>query len=1163
MRTSTNPDKAAERDETTGPTDSKEGSGRPPQTNVDGVTASPVTIEGSENPHTVQTTTDDERADMLADYLSRLADEFGEIPQLLPLDEEGKAPIIGGRCSLDSPMGRGYLVDGEEAVRQIREEGARGFAIYAGKSDHNTEKLVLVDVDDRETFPYEAFPATLTVLSGSGRGEHFTYRNGGDVANAKGKDGVDGEVRAENWFCVTPGSIHTSGGVYHIHDSRDVATLDAAAIPDSLQPTGGTPTTSTAETGEAADPLDVEYDPDPDANVANVLHNNPWIINYLTGAEEADDRSTKDHAVCRAFVAAGISEKQAYETLNSSQYTKVFERGANYWRRTWTSAITAEAEDEPNAGAGGDERTKPMKDGVPQSLLLDVHRGGYGYWDEKTADEGSEWKAWTNFQIEATSFLTVENGTERIGLTVYPNHGEPYDVTVEPTTFNEKREFKRKVACGRTTTFTGGESALAKIKQFVGTQDAPNRRGVRHMGLHGDEFVTPNGTLTADGWADDPDHVHVPREIEAERRWSLSPDDTADGGDGAAYDQEAIRDILTLLPQTRDPERFIPVLGWFYAAPLRPLIYDWADGEFNHLSVTGETEAGKTSTLEVMWELFGMTGNPLSADDTKFTVQATLGSSNAVPIWFDEFKPSDMAHHRIDTFQNELRKTTRGGTSQRGRPDGSTYAFHLHAPTVISGEERVQGPAEERRGIFSTFRAATTTEGSDHAIAFARLAGGSAKVNGEVRHFEGIDLSHHAIAYYQWVLDQDRDELRELWRETATHVNGLLQAEDVGTLSSLVEQGLRTIKFGATLYRAFAAEMGVAAHAIDTTGVSTGAIDDAIIYIATSSTGGQNRQSHLDTFIALAGRAAHADYIEEGEHYTFTHRGEDREQLRINFTRTYDPVSKYVRDHDVSEDLLGGATDYLDRAADSQDHISYVKCVKQPTQPVGRCVGIHTEAANETITEFERALFAGEPDELAGNDGDETDHMRATATPIRDLEHGGNPYHTLTATVLSVGRDAPDNGPEITGVIEDATGAIDFIAWNECAAAAALADGEGHHYVIERARLSTDREGDDVIDIENATVEPLGAGVAYIPTADPGRNATLGDGGEPSDQTEWVDSAEQAIDALDEDDGADPTEVRDQLTGQGLTDDQADWVIGKLLNGGRASELPNGRYVTE
>lgn len=328
--------------------------------------ANPAPID--ENPHTAENTTDDARANMLAEYLEQLTDEFGETPRLMPLDSEGKAPIIQGRCPLDSPEGRSYLVDGAEAVRQIREEGARGFAIYAGKPEHNTEDVVLVDVDDRDTFPYEDFPATLMVLSGSARGEHFTYRNGGNVSNASGKDGVDGEVRAHNWFCVTPGSIHPSGGIYHIYDDREIETLHSEEIPTSLRPrsdrritgTDGGVTIVTEGDNRAlsgnADTEEYEYTPDPNVRPKDVIESNPWIGMYLgagaaaagyTANDGRGDRSTADFAACKDFIRAGVSENDAWKVLSDSSHTKVDEvdASANYWPDTWTNALADVIED--------------------------------------------------------------------------------------------------------------------------------------------------------------------------------------------------------------------------------------------------------------------------------------------------------------------------------------------------------------------------------------------------------------------------------------------------------------------------------------------------------------------------------------------------------------------------------------------------------------------------------------------------------------------------------------------------------------------------------------------------------------------------------------------------------------------------------------------------
>lgn len=362
--------------------------------------------------------------------------------------------------------------------------------------------------------------------------------------------------------------------------------------------------------------------------------------------------------------------------------------------------------------------------------------------------------------------------------------------------------------------------------------------------------------------------------------------------------------------------------------------------------------------------------------------------------------------------------------------------------------------------------------------------------------------------------------------------------------------------------------MGLSLAEVDCAGVSIDAIDEVILYVATSSTGGQNRQSHLDTFLSIAGHAAHAGYLGEGEHYKLTHKGKEHEELRMNLSRAYNPISKYVRDYDVSEDLLGSAGDYRERVRDGEGHIPYIHEVSQPTRPISRCIGIHTDTAEDVIEGFERDLFAGEAERKAGDGASDDAEGRAldNATPIRSLEHGGNPYHTLTVTVLTVDQDAPEHGPAITGTLEDASGVIDFISWADSEAVDEIANAEGESVVIERARLSTDREGDDVIDVENATVERISEGVGFIPHAEAEPNATLSDGGAAEmDQHERIRLAAETLASVEDDsaDGADSDEVIDRLTDEGLIAQQAEWSLGKLLEDGRASELPNGRYTAE
>ncbi|WP_338739375.1 bifunctional DNA primase/polymerase [Haloplanus salilacus] len=187
--------------------------------------------EAHPNLLTIWNTSDEERAKLLDEYLDALEAVCPD-PRLIPLDETGKAPAIRGTCSLDSQQAQEMLYTPEEAIKAI-ERGANGFALYAGRSDHGTEDLVFADHDDLHAFPLDTLPDTLTVVSGSGEGYHETFVNAGDVRNAM-SDG--GEIRASNWYVVVPGSIHPSGGIYHLEKERPIGELETDDIPERLRP---------------------------------------------------------------------------------------------------------------------------------------------------------------------------------------------------------------------------------------------------------------------------------------------------------------------------------------------------------------------------------------------------------------------------------------------------------------------------------------------------------------------------------------------------------------------------------------------------------------------------------------------------------------------------------------------------------------------------------------------------------------------------------------------------------------------------------------------------------------------------------------------------------------------------------------------------------------
>ena len=627
---------------------------------------------------------------------------------------------------------------------------------------------------------------------------------------------------------------------------------------------------------------------------------------------------------------------------------------------------------------------------IATTSALAEYNGGYGYYEERDGD--TIFELVTNFMLDGESFF-LKDSERLIDMTVKPSTGEQsYDLTVSADVFNDARRFRDNVVTGFTTTFEGSPSDLNELRKLVGGQDAPVRTGTHHMGLHPEtgEFVTPNGVLTGDGWTDDPDMAYIEREIATERAFKLAPD-AYDG-----FDRDEVAEILELLPKTRNSDRFLPVLGWLYTAPFRPYIQA-ETGQFNTLHVTGETGAGKSSTLSLTWQLLGMNGEPMSVDDTKFSLITAFASSRSVPIWFDEYKPGDMKDWQIDTFHNLLRKSTRGGVETRGNADKSTTEYHLNAPLMVSGEQAVQGAAEERRSIQTRFRDDVKEPGSETRRAFAKLTGTAYEAGGETRYPSGYDLQQHAYAYYQFVARQDEETVIEQWHRSGEYVRDLLETHGVHGVDDTPLQGIQTIHFGISMYGRFATGLG--ADELP----SNDEIDAALLYIAEQFGDDGDRKSHLDRFLELTSRAASAEYIEEDQHYTVVKQGTPEEEVALKLPLVFDAVSKYARDYGLDgEDMLNTASDYKERIGEAADKpATYVNAASQYTTGLNRCVRIDSARAADRIG-FDPSAFGGNP---RVDDGGSASQAAAD---------GGSTDEQLKKRVLDTLRNQYGSGADVT-----------------------------------------------------------------------------------------------------------------------------------------------------
>lgn len=268
--------------------------------------------------------------------------------RLLPkqgADEKGLAHFELGEGALDKDEVRFYEYTPEEAIEAVR-GGHPGFAVYYGMERYGTEDVLAIDVDERETFPYDELPETAKFCSGSGRGDHLIFNNDGTVDNANADDPVDGEVRANRLYTVLPGSTHDSGGMYDITERREPATLSNDDLPESLTPNAG----FDGEIEEKVK-LDPPGDDDPGQfttehglSLAEIREKDETLddlCRYLNPPGHGhNDTSRFDHQFCRRLLWWGFSRGEIRRIWRHHRHRKKVANRSDYVPRTIRDAET-------------------------------------------------------------------------------------------------------------------------------------------------------------------------------------------------------------------------------------------------------------------------------------------------------------------------------------------------------------------------------------------------------------------------------------------------------------------------------------------------------------------------------------------------------------------------------------------------------------------------------------------------------------------------------------------------------------------------------------------------------------------------------------------------------------------------------------------------------
>ena len=236
---------------------------------------------------------------------------------------------------------------------------------------------------------------------------------------------------------------------------------------------------------------------------------------------------------------------------------------------------------------------------------------------------------------------------------------------------------------GKTWLGTGSKNSQALFSELVCmTPFLGKERGVGLVGLLGVDstpvFVLPNETIG------NPD---------ATKGWTYAPPDegTVDFGQydmKGDLDNEALKawgaPIINAMMELSDPAIINVMLGWMAAAPGRTLF-----DEFPPLGVFGGSGSGKTTVLkELMRTLWGFPEEMNLSDTTPYAVRQWVAGTNAIPVWFDEYRKGGK-HETLLAMKQILRDAWTASSSSRGGIGDNmsrVYNFRVSAPIIISGE---------------------------------------------------------------------------------------------------------------------------------------------------------------------------------------------------------------------------------------------------------------------------------------------------------------------------------------------------------------------------------------------------------------------------------------------------------------------------------------------
>jgi hypothetical protein len=453
----------------------------------------------------------------------------------------------------------------------------------------------------------------------------------------------------------------------------------------------------------------------------------------------------------------------------------------------------------PKAPAGWKSWIDPSHDTIREENGVYVKLNKFGGKD-----------ALSTFMLDPKELLRLPYG-DVLTCSVHSTLGYTYEnVRIENSDWYSRSKLMTTIGHSDCT-FHGSDVDAIDVCWHVVSRVPVRKQGTRVIGLHDDLWVLRDCNINAAGYVD-PMRL-VPYDRSQESLHSKIKYQHLDDDEYRVLARGFFGNVLGV----NLPRVMLPMLGWFFAAPMKVSIQK-IDGSFPLLLCYGSKGAGKTTVLEKLLAFQGYTDpTPHSCTTKSFPLLRLLASTNAVPVFLDEYK-TDIGQDATNIIKRYMRKAYRGEVEEKGNPDQTVTPYYIEAPLIVCGELKITEAAILDRVIIAGFTN-VIEDRQDMQQAFAAL--------------NILDAAGFMDRYVMFCLGEDIPaRLQQAKDQTRTLLTSMLVGPRVFINLSVMVFGLQMMmdfakQWGVDLRKKIDLSLGIMSQIEEITGSGNGRIKDA------------------------------------------------------------------------------------------------------------------------------------------------------------------------------------------------------------------------------------------------------------------------------------------------------------------------------------------------